>query len=154
MNSVILSGNLGNNPEVRTTQSGQTVATFRLATSGGKDSNGKPRTDWHSVVTFGKLAENCASYLKTGQFVVLRGRLQSRSWDDHEGVKRYATEVVAEVVDFGPKPKTADAGDDAETAPSFDFGANAPDDDSAGGELEDDEKPAAAKPSKRGAKKT
>ncbi len=100
VNKVILIGNLGKNPEVRSTQSGQGVTTFSMATSRRwKDTEGRrqEQTEWHSVVCFGRLAEVAGQYLAKGRQVCVEGRLQTRSWDDPEtGKKRSRTEIVCE----------------------------------------------------------
>jgi len=98
VNKVILIGRLGADPEVRFTQDGTMVANLRLATNEyRKDKNGErvERTEWHRVVTFGRLAEVCQSYLAKGKLVYIEGRLQTRSWEDKEGNKRSTTEIVA-----------------------------------------------------------
>ncbi len=98
VNKVILIGNLGKDPEVRFTPSGQAVATFSIATNEGwkgKDGQDQERTEWHRIVVWGKQAENCGEYLSKGRTVYIEGRLQTREWTDKEGQKRYTTEVVA-----------------------------------------------------------
>ena len=98
LNKAMLIGHLGNDPEVRTTTSGQTVANFTLATNENfKDSSGnlQERTEWHRIIAWGKLAEICGQYLKKGRQVYVEGRLQTRSWDDPKsGDKKYATEII------------------------------------------------------------
>jgi len=96
INKVILIGNLGADPEVRYTPSGMAVANFRLATSENftKDGQRETRTEWHRIVTFGKLAEICGEYLSKGRQVYVEGRIQTRSWEDRDGNKRYTTEIV------------------------------------------------------------
>lgn len=97
VNKVILVGNLGKDPEVRTLDNGRSVATFSVATSEVyKDKNGQKveNTDWHNIVMWSPLAEIAQKYLKKGNQVYLEGRLTTRSWDDKEGNKRYTTEVV------------------------------------------------------------
>ncbi|TLU88278.1 MAG: single-stranded DNA-binding protein [Chlorobium sp.] len=98
LNKVMLIGHLGNDPELRTTASGQSVVNFTVATNENfKDSSGnlQERTEWHRIVVWGKLAEICSQYLKKGRQVYLEGRLQTRSWDDTKsGEKKYATEIV------------------------------------------------------------
>ncbi|MEE2780342.1 MAG: single-stranded DNA-binding protein, partial [Myxococcota bacterium] len=104
VNKVILIGNLGRDPEVRTTQSGQMVATLAIATSDNfkdRDGNRQERTEWHDVVLWGKLAELAQQYLAKGRQVYIEGRLQTRSWDDQaSGQKRYRTEVIAREMTF------------------------------------------------------
>jgi single-strand DNA-binding protein len=100
INKVILIGNLGRDPEVRSTPSGQPVANFTLATSRRwRDKNGQKQeqTEWHQVVVWGKQAEIAGQYLTKGKQIYLEGRLQTRSWDDkNSGEKRYRTEVICE----------------------------------------------------------
>lgn len=100
VNKVILIGNLGRDPEVRSTQSGQAVATLSVATSRrwrDKDGNNQEQTEWHTVVVWGRQAEIAGQYLQRGRQVYIEGRLQTRSWEDKtSGEKRYKTEVVCD----------------------------------------------------------
>ncbi|HEY7215537.1 MAG TPA: single-stranded DNA-binding protein [Thermoanaerobaculia bacterium] len=100
VNKVILIGNLGRDPEVRSTPSGQPVASFTLATNRRwKDKNGQrqEQTEWHSIVVWGKQAEIAGQYLTKGKQIYLEGRLQTRSWDDRQtGEKKYKTEIVCD----------------------------------------------------------
>ena len=99
VNKVILIGNLGQDPELRYTNSGTAVATFSLATNETRkdqDGNVQERTQWHKIVAWSKLAEICGEYLKKGSKVYIEGRLQYRSFDDKSGAKRDVTEIVAE----------------------------------------------------------
>ncbi len=109
VNKVILIGNLGRDPELRYTQSGQAVANFSLATNerfGGRDGGEQQeRTEWHRIVTWGKTAETCAQYLAKGRNVYIEGRLQTRDWEDRDGNKRQTTEVVAQRVQFLGSPR-------------------------------------------------
>lgn len=103
VNKVILIGNLGRDPEVRNTQGGQPVCNFSIATSEQwTDNSGEKqeRTEWHSVTVWGKQAEMCGQYLAKGRSVYVEGRLQSREYDDKEGVKRKVWDVVATQVTF------------------------------------------------------
>jgi single-strand DNA-binding protein len=98
VNKVILIGNLGADPEVRYTPSGSTVANFNLATTEqwtNKDGEKEERTEWHRIVAWGRLGEICGEYLHKGRQVYIEGRLQTRSWEDKEGIKRYTTEINA-----------------------------------------------------------
>jgi single-strand DNA-binding protein len=98
VNKVILIGNLGADPELRYTPGGQAVCDIRLATNESwtdKQGQKQERTEWHRVVMWGKPAEICKQYLTKGQKLYIEGRLQTRSWDDKEGNKRYSTEIVA-----------------------------------------------------------
>ena len=98
VNKAILVGNLGSDPELRHTGSGTTVANFSLATSENfknREGERQTRTEWHKVVAFGKLAEICGQYLQKGKQVYIEGRIQTRSWEDQSGNKKYTTEVIA-----------------------------------------------------------
>jgi len=103
VNKVILIGNLGKDPEVRYTPSGQAVANFNIATNESwtdKSGQKQERTEWHRIVVWGKVAELCGEYLSKGRQVYLEGKLQTREWNNKEGVKQYTTEVVANQVTF------------------------------------------------------
>ena len=98
VNKVILIGNLGKDPEIRTTPQGTTLARFSLATTTAwKDASGakQERTEWHDIVAWEKLAQICGEYLQKGKQVYVEGSLQTRSWEDQNGQKRYKTEVKA-----------------------------------------------------------
>ncbi len=100
VNKVVLVGHLGGDPETRFTPSGAAVANFNLATNESwRDSNGElqDKTEWHRCVMFGKSAEMSGELLKKGQLVYLEGKLQTRNWEDKDGVKRYTTEVVCDL---------------------------------------------------------
>ena len=98
VNKVILIGNLGSDPEVKYTPDGVPVANFSLATSESwNDRNTgehQERTEWHRLVLWRKLAEIAGQYLKKGARIYVEGKLQTRSWEDQSGQKRYMTEVV------------------------------------------------------------
>ena len=100
LNKVLLIGNLGKDPEMRSLPSGQAVASFTLATSRRwRDKGGQKQeqTEWHQVVVWGKQAEIAGQYLTKGKQIYLEGRLQTRSWDDkNSGEKRYRTEVICD----------------------------------------------------------
>ena len=97
-------GNLGADPELRTTTSGTSVCEFRLAINDSwfdKASNErKERTEWIRVIVWGKSGENCAKYLSKGSKAFVEGRIQTREWQDKDGNKRYTTEIVANSVQF------------------------------------------------------
>jgi single-strand DNA-binding protein len=99
VNKVILIGHLGADPEVSTTQQGTALAKFRIATTETwKDrttGERQERTEWHSIVAWDKLAQICGEYLHKGKMVYVEGSLQTRSWDDQNGQKRYKTEIKA-----------------------------------------------------------
>lgn len=100
INRVILVGNLGRDPELRSTTSGTPVANISLATNrrwNDRDGNRQQATEWHRVVCFGRQAEVAGEYLTRGRQIYVEGRMQTRSWEDREtGETRYATEVVCE----------------------------------------------------------
>lgn len=127
VNKVILIGNLGKDPELRYTPSGQPVATFSLATSERwTDRNGQrqDRTEWHTVVAWGKLGELVNQYLSKGRSAYVEGRINTRSWDDKDGNKRYKTEIVALQVQFlgATGPSTGGQGGDMDQSePNYDM---------------------------------
>ena len=103
VNKVILVGNLGADPDMRYTPSGQGVCELRVATSESwNDKNGQrqERTEWHRIVVWGKRAEVCSKYLSKGRQVYVEGRIQTRTYDDKDGNKRYITEIIAADVQF------------------------------------------------------
>ena len=103
VNKVILVGNLGKDPEVRYTPDGQAVANFNIATNENwtdKSGQKQERTEWHRIVVWGKRAEVCSKYLSKGRQVFVEGRIQTRTYDDKDGNKRYITEIIAADVQF------------------------------------------------------
>lgn len=104
INKVIIVGRLGTNPEMKYTANGQAVARLSIATSEQwkNKETGQPqeRTEWHRIVAWGKLAEICGEHLSKGRQVYVEGRLQTRSWEDQQGQKRYTTEIIANTVQF------------------------------------------------------
>ncbi len=153
VNKVILIGHLGADPDMRYTPSGAGVCELRLATSESwKDKNGQrqERTEWHRIVVWGKTAEICAKYLAKGRQVFIEGRIQTRSYDDKEGQKRYITEIIANDVQFlssgrdgggggggarrgggdeGPPPPEPDFGPSPAGGGGGGYGGGGPDDD-------------------------
>ncbi|MCK5032463.1 MAG: single-stranded DNA-binding protein [Calditrichia bacterium] len=98
INKAILVGRLGKDPEMKYTPSGTAVASFSIATNYSmKDSEGNfvDKTDWHNIVVFGRRAEFAGEYMNKGRLVYIEGRIQTRSWEDKEGNKRYMTEIIA-----------------------------------------------------------
>ena len=98
INRATLLGNLGQDPELRYTSNQQAVCNLRLATTErwtGKDGQPGERTDWHTVVVWGRDAESCGKYLKKGSQIYVEGRIETRSWEDREGNKRKTTEIKA-----------------------------------------------------------
>jgi single-strand DNA-binding protein len=132
VNKVILVGNLGRDPERRSTPSGQQVATFSVATSRrwrDRDGNRQEQTEWHNVVVWGRQAEVAGEYLKKGRQIYVEGRLQTRSWDDkNTGEKKYRTEVICENFQMlGQRGDGGGGGGDYASGPSGDRGMIDPD---------------------------
>ncbi len=101
VNKVILVGHVGAKPEVRYTNTGSAVANFNIATNEqwvDGDGNRQDRTDWHRVVAWRQQAEFCEQYIDKGQLLYVEGKLQTRTWEDKNGAKRYTTEVVADTL--------------------------------------------------------
>lgn len=107
LNKAFVIGNLTRDPELRALPSGIQVASFAVATNRvWKDKNGarQESTDFHNIVVFGRQGETAAQYLKKGSSVLVEGRMQTRSWDDKDGQKKYRTEIIADRVQFGQRP--------------------------------------------------
>jgi len=105
-NKATVVGRLTRDPESRAMPSGQTVASFSVATNRvwvGQDSNKQESTEFHNIVAFGKLADICSKYLSKGRLVLIEGRLQTNSWQDKEGNKKYRTEIIADNMQMGPR---------------------------------------------------
>mgnify|MGYP000887000632 CR=1 FL=1 len=132
LNKVMLIGNLGKDPEVRYTTSGQAVATFSLATSEKfktKSGDWEERTEWHRVTLWGKQAEIASEYLAKGKTVYIEGRLQTRKWTDRDGNEKYTTEIVGDRMQMlggrgdsgsGGGGRRQDAGGVSDTTVSYD----------------------------------
>ena len=123
LNRVFIMGNLGADPELRYTPSKIPVCTLRVATGERrKNQEGEwvETTEWHSIVVWGKTAENCSQYLQKGRQVFVEGRLQTRKWQDQEGKDRYKTEIVASTVQF-----IGGRGSASDSAPSYDSESSA-----------------------------
>ena len=123
VNKVILLGNLGRDPETRYTTGGDAVTNLRIATTETwKDKNGdkQEKTEWHSVVLFGRQAEIAGEYLKKGRSVYIEGRLQTRKYTDKEGVEKYATEIVGDRMQLlgGPRDGGGAGGGSGDDEPS------------------------------------
>jgi single-strand DNA-binding protein len=119
-NKAIIIGNLTRDPELRSLPSGIQVCTLAVATNRvWKDKNGAKQesTDYHNVVVFARQAETAAQFLRKGASVMVEGRMQTRSWDAPDGSKKYRTEIVADRIQFGPRPAGA-PGASAPSAPS------------------------------------
>ena len=105
INACVLSGRLTKGVDLRTTGSGKSVASFTLASDDGWGE--KKKTYFLPVIVWGNSAEACAKVLVKGQMVTVKGRITTRTWDDEQGQKHYVTEIVAENVEFGMRPKGA-----------------------------------------------
>ena len=108
LNKAFIFGNLTRDPELRALPSGMNVCSFSIATNRVfKDRDGKnqEQTDFHNIVVFGRQADTVAQYLKKGSSAFVEGRIQTRSWEK-DGEKKYRTEIVADRVQFGPRPST------------------------------------------------
>ncbi|MER3447014.1 MAG: single-stranded DNA-binding protein [Candidatus Dadabacteria bacterium] len=131
VNKVILIGNLGRDPEIRYTTSGQAVANFTLATTEirtNKDGKKDEFTEWHRIVAWGRLAEICGEYLSKGKTVYIEGTLRTRSWEDKEGKKRWTTEVVAQNMQMlgGPSAEKSASVSETEEKLTEDFESEEP----------------------------
>lgn len=127
VNKVIIVGRLGTDPETKQVGASGTVTRLSVATSENwvdKDGQKQERTEWHRIVVWGKLAEICGRHLSKGRQVYVEGRLQTRSWEDQQGQKKYSTEIVANTVQFlGAASERAESGSYAPRA-SAAAGAN------------------------------
>ncbi len=114
LNKVILIGRLAQDPESRVTPSGQNVANFTIVTNRYYQDKGGDRqeaTEFHKVVAWGRIAEIASQYLQKGNLVMIEGRLQTRSWEGQDGIKRYVTEIIAEKIQLGPKGQSTTPAD-------------------------------------------
>ena len=123
LNKVMLIGNLGKDPEVRYTTSGQAVASFPIATTERfKSKAGEPeeRTEWHRITLWGKLAEIAGEYLAKGRTIYVEGKLQTRKWQDRDGNDKYTTEVVGErMLMLGKKENAGRSEAESQDEPPF-----------------------------------
>ncbi len=133
LNKVMLIGSLGADPELRQTSSGQSVCEMRIATNESwfdKAANErKEKTEWHRIIVWGKVGENCAKYLAKGRKAYIEGRIQTREWQDQSGNKRWTTEIVANNVQFlSPKGGGGNSGSGNSSSQGFGGGGNFSDD--------------------------
>lgn len=124
MNRVIIVGNLGQKPEVRQAKSGTSVCSFSVATteSTKKGDQWEEYTEWHRVVVFGRVAENCAKYLDKGKKVAVDGKLRTSSYEDKQGNPRKSTEIIADKVEFLTKADSSESKPQDRPASSNDYG--------------------------------
>ena len=130
LNKVFIIGRLTQDPEMRSTTSGQSVTTLRLATNrvwNDKSGQKQEAVEYHTVIAWARLGEIASQYLKKGGLVMIEGRIQTRSWMDQSNNKRYVTEIIAENLQLGPRPagsfgdanpRTSSGGSDARPAMS------------------------------------
>jgi single-strand DNA-binding protein len=125
LNSAELIGNVGADPEIRTTQGGKKVANFRIATSERwkQDGEQKERTEWHSIVVWDKLADIAEKFISKGSKVYVAGKIQTRKWKDQAGADRYSTEIVlngfaAQLILLSPKGEGGSRGNGGGTQQS------------------------------------
>jgi len=153
INKVILIGNLGQDPETRTTPGGTTVTNIRVATSESwrdkQSGEMKENTEWHSVVLWNKLGEIAAEYLRKGSQVYIEGKIRTRKWQDKEGKDRYTTEIIADQMQMlggrggggGASSEPREARGSSRQAPASEDRSDrsaAPVDEGGGGEFDDD----------------
>lgn len=128
INKATIVGRLGQDPETRFTQGGTAVCNFNVATDESwTDAAGdkKEHTEWHRVVVWGKLAENCQKYLSKGRQVYIEGKIKTRAWEDKDGGKRTTTEIIAHEVKFlGSKSENSQSGGSGEPPTNFDQSFN------------------------------
>lgn len=121
LNKAMIIGNLTREPETRNLPSGQSVASFSVATNrrwkDAKTGEKKESVEFHNIVAWGKLADICSQYLKKGSKVYLEGRLQTRSWNDQSGNKKYRTEIVAENMIMLDRAGTVPEAEDTKVPP-------------------------------------
>ena len=118
-NKAIIAGNLTRDPEVKSLPSGQSVASFGVASNRrytDREGNRQEKTEFHNIVAFGKWADVCSQYLKKGMPILVEGRLQTNNWQGQDGVKRYRTEIIMEFMQMGPR--LAGAGPTSPTTPA------------------------------------
>ena len=115
LNKVMIIGNVGSDPEMRFTPNGNPVTSFRVATNRvytTPEGERKQETDWFTVVTWNKLAEQCNQFLSKGRLVYVEGRLHNRSWEGQDGQKRFRTEIIANRVTFLDRQAASSLNDD------------------------------------------
>ncbi len=144
LNKIFLIGNLTRDPEVRSLPSGQSVASFGVATNrffNDKSGQKQQDTQFHNIVAFGRLAEISKQYLNKGSLLMIEGRIQNRSWQGQDGQKKYKTEVVAESIQLGPRSSGTSAGHEAAAAPKEEAQPEVPTIDYGEGNINPDEIP-------------
>ena len=124
LNKIFILGRLTRDPEQRTMPNGRVISNFGMATNriwtNQESGEKQEQVEFHNVVAFGKLAEICNQYLTKGQLTLIEGRIQTRSWEDQDGNKRYRTEIVAENMQMGPRPGGGRSEETSETSETVD----------------------------------
>jgi single-strand DNA-binding protein len=145
LNKVMLIGNLGQDPELRYTQGNTAVMNMRIATTESflnRENERQERTEWHTVVLWGKRGEGLQKILTKGNRIFVEGRLQTRSWEDKQGQKRYTTEIVAtNVILLGGAAGQRRGGDEGAPPPSDDYAPPSDGGGGGGGGMGDDDIP-------------
>ena len=121
LNKVFVLGNLTADPEIKTLPSGQSVANFRIATNRvfyNKEKEKQEQVEFHNIVAFGRTAEIIQQYLQKGSMLLIEGRLQTRSWEDSTGTKKYRTEIITERMQMGPRRTQPTVFNNKEEAPA------------------------------------
>ncbi len=123
LNKVFILGNVTSDPATKALPSGLSVASFSIATNRfftDKQGQKQQQAEFHNIVAFGKLADTISSYLTKGSLVLIEGRIQTRSWQDATGIKKYRTEVIAERIQLGPRGNKTQAESPKEDIPIID----------------------------------
>lgn len=121
LNKVFVLGNLTADPEIKTLPSGQSVANFRIATNRvfyNKEKEKQEQVEFHNIVAFGRTAEIIQQYLQKGSMLLIEGRIQTRSWEDSTGTKKYRTEIITERMQMGPRRTQPTVFNNKEEAPA------------------------------------
>lgn len=108
LNKAFILGNITRDPELKQLPSGISVCSFSIATNKiytDKSGQKQQQVEYHNIVVFGRMAETTAQYMRKGSQILIEGRIQTRSWEANDGTKKYRTEIIAESVQFGEKPK-------------------------------------------------
>ena len=128
-NKAIIIGRVTKDPETRTTPNGQTVASIGVASNRVWNTNSgekQEKVEYHSIVAWGKLAEICGQYLTKGQLVLFEGRLETRTWEGQDGIKRSKTEIIAENMQMGPRSRSQEGGSTYQAKPAHPAGGEEP----------------------------
>ena len=123
INKVILVGNVGRDPEVKSLQSGTRLATFSLATTDrrSKDENGNPRTEWHNLVVWGPLVDVVEKYISKGKQLYIEGQIRTRTWEPEAGQKKYFTEIHVQQMEMLGGRGASDGGGPRDPGPGGGF---------------------------------